>query len=85
MCVCVYVNFEHGTASLRHILNTKKLSWLIDYITCEDPAGDGSIIAFSPTWSHINLYLCALSVWHRLRTLPHVSPQFEREMSTEWR
>ncbi len=29
------------------------------------------------------MYLCALSVRHVLRTLLHVSPQFQREMSTE--
>ncbi len=28
-------------------VNMKKLSRLVDYITCEDPAGDGSFIAFS--------------------------------------
>ncbi len=37
------------------------------------------------TWSHKNKYLCALSVRHHLRTLLHVLPQFQREMSTEWR
>ncbi len=37
------------------------------------------------TWSHKNPYRCALSVRHyRLCTSQHVSPQFQREMSTEW-
>ncbi len=28
-------------------VNIKKLSQIVDYITCEDPAGDASFIAFS--------------------------------------
>ncbi len=41
------------------------------------------IMIFS-TSSHKNTYLCALSVRQFLCTLLHVSPHFQREMSTEW-